>query len=207
MKRQKFYSVLFALMIAAAVSYGSEPQQDGRAAGEQTQKQQEAQSQKNQATASVKQAEVVLQRLSLEEILGKIKKPQEKWTIVDVWSTSCAPCMREFPKLVELSKRYPDKLRCMSINVDYLGMKTKPPENYEPKVKKFLATQNANFDHFLSTTPDSELFEKMEIDSIPAIMVFDASGERKMLWTDSNSGDDGLSYDGDVIPWLEKELK
>jgi hypothetical protein len=38
-------------------------------------------------------------------------------------------------------------------------------------------------------------------------MVFDASGERKMLWTDSNSGDDGLSYDGDVIPWLEKQLK
>jgi thiol-disulfide isomerase/thioredoxin len=207
MKRPKFYVVLFALITAGAVSSGREPQQGGKAEGEQTQKQQEGKSQSLQSTASAKPGDVVLQRLSLEEILAKIKKPQEKWTIVDVWSTSCAPCMREFPKLVELSKRYPDKLRCMSINVDYLGMKSKPPENYEPKVKKFLATQNANFDHFLSTTPDSELFEKMEIDSIPAIMIFDASGERKMLWTDSNSGDDGLSYEGDVIPWLEKQWK
>lgn len=207
MKRPKFYMVLFALITAGAVSHAREPQQGGKDGGEQTQKQQEGKSQTLQPAASAKQGDVMLQRLSLEEILAKIKKPQEKWTIVDVWSTSCAPCMREFPKLVELSKRYPDKLRCMSINVDYLGMKSKPPENYEPKVKKFLATQNANFDHFLSTTPDSELFEKMEIDSIPAIMVFDASGERKMLWTDSNSGDDGLSYDGDVIPWLKKQLK
>lgn len=207
MKRPKFYVVLFALITAGAVIHAREPQQGGKSGDEQTQKQQEGKSQTLQPAASAKQGDVVLQRLSLEEILTKIKKTEEKWTIVDVWSTSCAPCMREFPKLVELSKRYPDKLRCMSINVDYLGMKSKPPENYEPKVKKFLATQNANFDHFLSTTPDSELFEKMEIDSIPAIMVFDASGERKMLWTDSNSGDDGLSYDGDVIPWLEKQLK
>lgn len=207
MKRFDFYLVLFALILVGNVSFSGEPQQGGKAKGEQTKKQQEGQSQTLQPAASEKLGEVLLQRLSLEEILAKIKKPQEKWTIVDVWSTSCAPCMREFPKLVELSKRYPDKLRCMSINVDYLGMKTKPPENYEPKVKKFLATQNANFDHFLSTTPDSELFEKMEIDSIPAIMIFDSSGERKMLWTDSNSGDDGLSYEGDVIPWLEKQLK
>jgi thiol-disulfide isomerase/thioredoxin len=152
-------------------------------------------------------AKVTLELRSLEEILKEFSKPQAKWTVVDVWSTSCVPCMKEFPQLVALAKKYPDKLRCVSVNVDYLGLKSKPVEGYREKVLGFLSSQNAAFRNYLCTTPDSEVFEKIEIESIPAVMVYSPDGERKMVFTDSNSGDDGVTYQGDVIPWLEKQLK
>ncbi len=151
-------------------------------------------------------AKVTLELRSLEDILQELSKPQEKWTVVDVWSTSCVPCMKEFPHLVDLAKKYPDKLRCVSINVDYLGLKSKPAENYREKVQGFLVSQKAAIRNYLCTTPDSDVFEKLEIESIPAVMVYGPDGQRKMVFTDSNSGDDGVTYQGDVIPWLEKQI-
>ena len=115
--------------------------------------------------------------------------------------------MREFPHLVELAKKYPDKVRCVSINVDYVGLKSKTPESYVPAVEEFLKKQKAEFKNYLSATPDSDVFTELEIESIPAIVVLGPDGEKKKTFTDDNSGDDGITYEGDVIPWLEAQLK
>lgn len=144
---------------------------------------------------------------TLADALKEIAAEKGKWTVVDVWSTSCIPCMREFPHLVELAKKYPDKVRCVSINVDYVGLKSKTPESYVPAVEEFLKKQKAEFKNYLSATPDSDVFTELEIESIPAIVVLGPDGEKKKTFTDDNSGDDGITYEGDVIPWLESQLK
>jgi hypothetical protein len=38
-------------------------------------------------------------------------------------------------------------------------------------------------------------------------MVFGPDGDKKKTFTDDNSGEDGVTYEGDIIPWLEKALK
>ena len=152
-------------------------------------------------------AKIVLEAKSLPEILQRIGAEKGKWTIVDVWSTSCVPCMKEFPNLVALAKKYPDKVRCVSVNVDYLGLKSKTVEDYRADVEKFLKAQKAEFANFLCATPDSDVFTELEIESIPAVLVFSPEGEKKKSFTDANSGDDGVTYQGDIIPWLEEQLK
>jgi thiol-disulfide isomerase/thioredoxin len=87
-------------------------------------------------TISLQIADVPQLREQLKNLTGKV-------VVVDIWSTSCLPCMREFPNLVQLSQRYPDQITCVSFNVDYIGMKSKTPESYTDKVEKFLREQSA----------------------------------------------------------------
>ncbi len=55
-----------------------------------------------------------------EEFRGKV-------VVLDVWSTYCDPCVREFPNLVALQKRFGDKVRCISFDTDYSGAAANPP--------------------------------------------------------------------------------
>lgn len=101
-----------------------------------------------------------------------------KIVVLDAWSTSCAPCVKEFPNLVKLHKKYGGKeVVCMSMSCDYAGIKNKPPEFYRERVIKFLEKQEATFENILSSVPSDELFEQMELASIPAVYVFGRDGK------------------------------
>ncbi len=147
--------------------------------------------------------------VSIVDLVGldeTVKKLAGKPIVLDIWSTSCAPCMHEYPNLVALSQRFPDKLACISLNVDFLGLKSKPPESYLPAVVGFLKKQNSTLINLLSSTSDEEVLSKYNLGSMPAILIFSADGTLLHQLTDSNTGEDGLSYEGDVIPLVEKML-
>lgn len=149
---------------------------------------------------------VELKLADLDQLQETIEGQTGKIVVVDVWSTSCAPCMREFPHLVELSQRYPDQVACISFNVDYIGLKSKPPENYRPPVEEFLTKQRALLTNLLSTATDETVLTKFKLPAIPAILIYDANGELLHTLTDVNTGEDGLTYAGDVIPKVEELL-
>lgn len=132
-----------------------------------------------------------------------VQKFRGKQVVVDIWSTSCAPCMHEFPNLVALSEKHAEQVACISFNVDYIGLKSKPPEDYVAKVEEFLQKQNATkITNLVSSTADEKVLADFEVESIPAILIFDTQGELAHKLTDANSGGDGLSYAGDVLPKL-----
>lgn len=105
-----------------------------------------------------------------------VKKHKGKIVVMDVWSTSCDPCMKEFPNLVKLHKDHGKDVVCMSVSTDYAGSKNKPPEYYRERVQKFLDEQHATFDNILLNVPSDELFEKIELASIPAVYVYGRDG-------------------------------
>jgi thiol-disulfide isomerase/thioredoxin len=47
-------------------------------------------------------------------------KPKDfgKLVLIDVWASWCGPCIRSFPKVKELEKRYPEQLKAISISID-----------------------------------------------------------------------------------------
>lgn len=142
--------------------------------------------------------------------MEKIKLHKGKVVVVDVWSTSCVPCMKEFPHLVELARRWPEEVVCISINVDYIGLPNKPVESYEAKVTEFLkgvAADPSNMENLLGTEPDADILSKLDIEAMPGILIFDRAGDLSAKLTTSNAGDDGLSYAGDVIPLVEQLTK
>lgn len=135
-----------------------------------------------------------------------VRSQAGKIVVVDVWSLSCAPCLREFPNLVELSHKYPEQVRCISLNVDYIGLKSKPPESYRPAVEDFLKKQKAQLINLLSATSDEAILTKFKLEAIPAILIYGTDGRLLHTLTDVNTGDDGLTYAGDVIPKIEQLL-
>ncbi|MDB5389909.1 MAG: hypothetical protein JWM11_5555 [Planctomycetaceae bacterium] len=123
------------------------------------------------------QAEVKLQILSWKESLAIAKKYKGKIVVMDIWSTSCEPCMKEFPNLVKLHQDHGEDVACISVSTDFAGSKNKPPEYYKERVLKFLTQQEATFDNILCNVPSDELFETMKLASIPAVYVFDRDGK------------------------------
>ena len=123
--------------------------------------------------------EVTLQIADWDETLKLVASHKGQVVVLDAWSTSCAPCMREFPNLVKLHRKYGGKqVACMSLACDYAGIKNKPPEYYRERVLKFLTKQGATFENLLSSVPSDELFDKkMELSSIPAVYVFGRDGK------------------------------
>ncbi len=64
---------------------------------------------KNSAVATDNQnwerAEITLDDIDAAGVAALVKNPTNKYRLFNVWSTTCAPCMAEFPGLVRVSRR------------------------------------------------------------------------------------------------------
>ena len=76
-----------------------------------------------------------------------------------------------------------------------------------PKVSGFLEKQNStSVINLISAEADSDVFEKLEIASIPVVMLFDREGKLVKKFTEADGGEDGLTYEADIIPAIEAAL-
>jgi len=90
----------------------------------------------------------LLQEISPQSIQNVISEPFDGITLVNVWATWCAPCIKEFPYLIELQHNYPDDLRVIFISADF-------PEDRE-KALEFLREQQVDWPTYLKTGRDLE---------------------------------------------------
>jgi thiol-disulfide isomerase/thioredoxin len=136
--------------------------------------------------------------------LGQIVRDQRgKVVVVDFWGVFCVPCMREFPHLVELNKKYADKgLACISVSLD--------PVNDKEKVEKanaFLRKMQATFTNLILNEPFEVWQKKMDLDGPPCVCVFDRAGRRVAKFPTRVAGSDTVepvSYE--AIEKLVQEL-
>lgn len=161
---------------------------------------------KNAKAEEAEAGEVSLKIVDWEETLKLVAAHKGKVVVLDAWSTSCVPCMKEFPNLVKLHRKYGGKeVVCMSLACDYVGIKNKPPAFYRERVLKFLTKQGATFENLLSSVPSEELFDKkMELSSIPAVYVFGRDGKLVKRFDNekAQSEDDNFTY-ADVTKLVE----
>ncbi len=154
-------------------------------------------------------ATVTLEIVSWEETQKLVAAHKGKVVVLDAWSTSCQPCMKEFPNLVKMHQKYGGKqVTCMSLSCDYQGIKNKPPEYYRERVMKFLDKQGAGFQNLLANEPAEELYEKMELASIPAVFVYGRDGKlvKRFDNEQAKTEDDNFTYE-DVNKLVEELLK
>ncbi len=98
-----------------------------------------------------------------------------KIVVLDAWSTSCEPCMQEFPNLVAFAKKHAGKVACVSLSLDYEGLGK--PEDKREQVLKFLREQNATIDNLLGTEDSESMMRHLKVGSIPAIFIYDRTGK------------------------------
>jgi thiol-disulfide isomerase/thioredoxin len=152
---------------------------------------------------------VSLEIASWDQTQKLVAAHKGKIVVLDAWSTSCQPCMKEFPNLVKLHQKYGDKgVACMSLSCDYQGIKNKPPEFYRERVLKFLDKQGAGFQNLLASEPAEELYEKLELASIPAVFVYGRDGKlvKRFDNEQAKTDEDNFTYE-DVNKLVEELLK
>lgn len=157
------------------------------------------------SNASASAATVELAVVSFDELQASIAESKGKIVVVDYWSTSCPPCMTEFPGLVAIHNKLPhDQVRCVSVSLDYEGLSDFPIEDCRKSALEFLEQQKSTLDNFiLSEDSLTVMDDKLKIASIPAVFVFDVDGKLARMF-DESSGE-SFTYEKDVTPFV-KEL-
>lgn len=126
-----------------------------------------------------------------------------KVVVVDCWSTWCDPCIKEFPGLVKLHKKYSaKKVACVSLSVDFDG--AGKPESQLGPVLEFLQKQGATFDNVMAADPD-DVYKQLEIPAPPAVLVYDTQGKLAKMFHVSTTKRD-FTYD-DVGQFVDELLK
>lgn len=162
------------------------------------------------STANTPVGDIPVALVSFEELQQRIASFKDRVVVVDAWSTSCLPCMKEFPHLVELARRWPEDVVCISVNLDFAGLPGTTPKDCVPAVTKFLQSKAAdptNLVNLISTDIDEQMYAKFAIESIPSIFVYDRAGTLAGKLTVDTAGADGLTYAGDVVPLVEKLIE
>ena len=122
----------------------------------------------NTASESVEKNNQKAPAFTLEDINGKkvsLSDFKGKVVIVDFWATWCPPCRKSIPDLIELQKKYKNKIAVIGISVD---MDTK--SNVAPFVK-----QNKINYKVLYASP--EVVQNYgNIDAIPTSFIIDQHG-------------------------------
>jgi thiol-disulfide isomerase/thioredoxin len=133
-------------------------------------------------TVEKRETTVELQVLDWDGLQQLVAKRRGKVVVMDCWSTSCRPCLEEFPKLVAMhNKCSRDDLACVSLSFDNEGLV--PIEEVKPPVLAYLERQKATFDNVLSTLDSDALYKKLEIPAVPAVLVYDRQGQLAKKFT------------------------
>jgi thiol-disulfide isomerase/thioredoxin len=201
MRQAKFDSINYAVILSAIAVVSGCGQPDAGSTNAQSAASSSNSDDSSPPADPEKTAEssqsVELQILDFDAYQELVASKRGKPTIVDCWSTACAPCLKEFPGLVRLHQKYGDRVACISLSFDYDGGASSP-EDVQGKVLGFLKSKNASFDNVLSSTPSDELSKKIGIaGSIPVVLVFDAEGNlaKKFNNDEAETDDDYFTYD------------
>ena len=113
--------------------------------------------------------------VELQEIISSYQG--DKAVMVNVWATWCAPCIEEFPYIVDLQKKYDGELHVVFISADFPGQRSKTLE--------FLQEQNVDWTTYFKTGKDQAFIEALSSDwsgALPFTKVLNKDGEIIASW-------------------------
>lgn len=156
------------------------------------------------AKAAKVKNEVTLKVASWADAQKIVAQQKGKIVVLDLWSTSCVPCVKEFPNLVQLQKDHPQDVVCISFNTNYYG--AGQPEDEREEVLKFLTKQNAHLINLLSSEADEDLYKRIGIASIPVVQVYGRDGKLSRQFDNEKDeyGKDGFTYEKHITPFVNK---
>ncbi len=130
-----------------------------------------------------------------------VEANQGKVVVVDIWSTYCAPCMKEFPRLIELQEKYGEQIACVSFNINYAGLPDQTPETDLEFIEPFLKRHGNTVHHIVSTVTDEKIYAQLEFYAIPAVLIYDTTGTLTDKVLEENA------YESTVFPRVAELLK
>lgn len=126
------------------------------------------------ATNPAAAQEITLELVDHEALTARIAEGKGRVVVLDCWSTSCPPCIKEFPGLLALQKRLGDDVLCLSLSLDYEGIGE--VDDVMPRVRGFLEDVGATIPNMLSREESDVMLTKLDLVSVPGIFVYAADG-------------------------------
>ena len=155
--------------------------------------------------------DLAVKDMNWTELQELVARHKGKIVVVDIWSTSCEPCLRELPYLVTLQKRHPEQVVCISFDCDYDGRKNRPVDYWRERVVQNLKkVQAESIVNVMCTVAADELFQQIELDSIPAVCVYDRTGKLSKRFdntTPVSATEEGISYEKQIDPLVAELVK
>jgi thiol-disulfide isomerase/thioredoxin len=116
-------------------------------------------------------------------LMEEVERHRGKVVVLDCWSTSCPPCVKEFPGLVKLAAAHGDRVACLSLSFDYDGLGK--PDDLVPPVRAFLEKVGAGqVVNMVSREEADSLYRKLDLVSVPAIMIWKPDGSLAVRYDD-----------------------
>jgi len=106
----------------------------------------------------------------------------EKAVLVNVWATWCAPCVEEFPDIVEIQRTYEDELRVIFVSTDF-------PDNRDGALK-FLKEHQVDWTTYFKTGKDEPFIEAISSEwsgAMPFTKIINKQGEVVASWEQAAS--------------------
>lgn len=169
----------------------------------------EVESSETAATTSGVSSAVRVELGDLKTLDEIVARHRGKVVVVDFWSTWCAPCVAEFPHLVELQRDYGARVACISVNCNFAGASEEPPSSFRAEVEQFLREKQAHFEHLISTVADTELFDQLQVASVPVVRVYGVDGKLAKQFVNDNDeyGEEGFRYSAHIRPVVDELLQ
>src|ERR1700676_2199414 len=96
--------------------------------------------------------------LSLSSLKGRV-------VLLNFWATWCGPCRAEIPSLIQLQKRYQDRMQIIGLVVD---------EDDQTEIRKFIESQGINYP--VALAPDDIRIAYGGVSALPTVFLLNASG-------------------------------
>ena len=149
--------------------------------------------------------QVSLKVLDFDGIQQLVASHRGQVVVMDAWSTSCLPCLEEFPHLVELHQRWgADRVACISLSFDYEGLDS--VDDIKPRVLDFLKRSGATFDNVLSSEESDGLYRKFDLASVPAVFVYDRAGNLRKRFDNQRAKSKAERFSYAQVGQLVEEL-
>ena len=116
--------------------------------------------------------------ISAPDVLGLVKRPGAKATLVNVWATWCVPCRQEFPSLLKVARAHErEGLRLVLVSADF--------DDQLPGIHAFLGTHGVRDTTYLKAGDDMTFINTLSPEwsgALPATFVYDPRGRLVSFW-------------------------
>ena len=121
-----------------------------------------------------------------EGLMEEVARHRGKVVVLDCWSTSCPPCVKEFPGLVRLAAAHPEGVVCLSLSLDYEGIGTF--EEALPPVREFLEGVGAHrIVNLIATEETDSMVRKLDLAGVPAVFIWRPDGSLAVRYDDDHA--------------------
>jgi thiol-disulfide isomerase/thioredoxin len=130
----------------------------------------------DQSPAGDTGGKVDVKGVKYEALADTVRQLRGKVVVIDFWGTTCGPCKKDFHHLVELNQKYgADGLAAVSVCV--AAFDPFEPAKEREEALKFLQGKNATFTNLLLDEPTEVLKDRLRIEAIPCVYVFNREGK------------------------------